>query len=133
MTPCATGLTVPPVAFFRRTLRAHCWIALYAFLCGWMLPFSEAHPLGQDDAACQVITGSSGSTARQFTTPSADQDQPTHCVVCHLTRAMSGAVSTDLTTLAVPVVAIAQHRSLNDSALTATSAPPSSRGPPASL
>lgn len=98
-----------------------------------MLPFSEAHPLGQDDALCFVVTGSDSSQTLKVAAATPDSPEPAHCVVCHLTRAMSGAVSTDTTTLATPFVALTSHDSLNDSALTVTSAPPSSRGPPAIL
>ena len=98
-----------------------------------MLPFSEAHPLGQDDAACLVIAGSNGSQSVKVSAAGPDAPEPTHCVVCHLTRAMSGAVSTEVTTVVTPFVALALHDSLNDSALTVSSAPPSSRGPPAIL
>jgi len=97
-----------------------------------MLPLFEAHPLGQDDAACVVIAGAAESSTPIISTAS-DQEPPAHCVVCHLMRAMSGAVSADGTTLAVPFVALARHQLLNDSALTVSFAPPSSRGPPATL
>ena len=117
----------------RRTLRAHSWIALAAFLCGWLLPFSEAHPLGQDDAACLVITGADASQSLKVTAAAPDSPEPAHCIVCHLTRAMSGAVAADITTLSVPVVAVARHQLPNNSALFVTFAPPSSRGPPATL
>jgi L-asparaginase/Glu-tRNA(Gln) amidotransferase subunit D len=123
------------VAVLRRTIRAHSWIALFAFLCGWTLPFAEAHPLGQDDAACLVIAGSgSGSTqSLKVAAATPDSPEPAHCPICHLTRAMSGAVSADVTTVAVPFVAAARPLSFNDSPLTVSFAPPSSRGPPATL
>lgn len=98
-----------------------------------MLPFSEAHPLGQDDAACVVTAGWDQSETQQIATAPADHDQPAHCVVCHLTRAMSGAVSADVTTLGAPVAAVVRHQSLDDSAPTVAFAPPASRGPPATL
>ena len=121
------------MAVLRRTLRAHSWLALVAFLSGWMLPFFEAHPLGQDDAACVVSAGSADSSAQAISAPTADQAQPTHCVVCHLMRALGGAVSTDATTLAAPFAAAARHRLFSDSPLAVSFAPPSSRGPPATL
>lgn len=101
-------------------------------MSGWMLPLFEAHPLGQDDAACLVIAGSAESSAQKIAAAS-DQEQPTHCVVCHLMRAMSGSVSADATTVAVPFTGIARLQLLNDSPLTLSFAPPSSRGPPATL
>lgn len=118
------------VAALRRNLRSYSWIALAAFLCGWMLPFAEAHPFGQDDAACLVVNE---STSSKVTAASADQDQPAHCVICHLMRAMNGAVPVDVTTLAVPVVAIPQPVLSTDASPTVAFAPPSSRGPPAAL
>lgn len=101
-------------------------------MCGWMLPLFEAHPLGQDDTACLVIAGAAESSPQKIAAAS-DQDQPTHCVVCHLMRAMSGSVSAEVTTLAVPFVAVARLHLLNDSPLSVSFAPPSSRGPPAAF
>ena len=118
------------MAALRRTLRAHSWVALVAFLCGWLLPFAEAHPLGQDDAACLAFTQSAPS---KVAAASGNQDQPAHCVICHLTRAMSGAVAVDVATLAVPIVATPEPVVSTDAAVTVTFAPPSSRGPPAAL
>ena len=95
-----------------------------------MLPFAEAHPFGQDDAACLAVNQ---STPSSVAAPSADQDQPTHCVICHLMRAMNGAVPVNVATLAVPVVAVLQAALSTDAALSFASAPPSSRGPPAAI
>ena len=95
-----------------------------------MLPFAEAHPLGQDDAACLALTQSAPS---KVAAASGDQDQSQHCVICHLMRAMSGAVPVDVATLAVAIVASPQPVVSTDAALTVTFAQPSSRGPPAAL
>jgi hypothetical protein len=121
------------VAVFRRTIRAHSWIALFAFLCGWTLPFAEAHPLGQDDAACLVSAGSAATQSLNIAAATPDAPEPAHCPICHLTRSMSGAVSADVTALAVPFVAVARQRSFNDAPLGVAFAPPASRGPPAAL
>jgi hypothetical protein len=95
-----------------------------------MLPFTEAHPFGQDDAACLTLNQSAPS---KVAAASGDQDQSPHCVICHLMRAMSGAVPVDVATLAVPIVAIPQPVVSTGAALTVPFAPPSSRGPPAAL
>ncbi len=125
----STSTVLPP----RRTLRPYAWFALVAFLCGWTLPFLDAHPLGlQDDAACVVIAVWGGSSAPAVNATPADQEQPAHCVVCHLMRAMSGAVSSEVTTLAVPFVAGANKGLTHDRVLAAALAAPSSRGPPVS-
>jgi len=121
------------VAAIRRTLRAHSWIAIVAFLSGWMLPFAEAHPLGQDDAACLTGPIGPGSAVPAISAQSADQGQPAHCVICHLMRAMNGAVPADVTTLSAPFLAVAGLPLLDVSALIAVSAPPTSRGPPVIL
>jgi hypothetical protein len=118
------------VVALRRTLRAYSWIALVALLYGWMLPFADAHPFGRDDAACLAVDE---STSSKVADASADLDQPAHCVICHLMRAINGAVPVDVATLAVPVVAIPQPMLATDAALTVAFAPPSSRGPPAAL
>jgi len=121
------------VAVLRRTIRAHSWLALFAFLCGWTLPFAEAHPLGQDDAACLTVAGWGPTQSVKISAAKPDSPEPAHCPVCHLTRAMSGAVVADVTTLSVPFVAVARPRGFNDSPLTASFASASSRGPPAIL
>jgi hypothetical protein len=122
------------VAAIRRTVRAHAWIAIVAFLCGWMLPFAEAHPLGQDDTACFTGPIAPGPAVPQVIKKSAtDQGQPTHCVICHLMRAMNGAVPSDVAALSAPFLTLARHALLDDSALIVASASPSSRGPPAAL
>jgi len=121
------------VAAIRRTLRAHSWIAIVTFLCGWMLPFAEAHPLGQDDTACLTSPIGPGSGVLKISGTSADHGQPAHCVICHLMRAMNGAVPADVAALSAPFLSLARHTLLDDSALIAASAPPSSRGPPAAL
>lgn len=99
-----------------------------------MLPFLEAHPLGlQDDAACVVIAGSAESSPSQVDAVHDGDGQPAHCVVCHLMRAMSGAVSTDVTTVAAPFVASAPDRLPEHLTLATAFSAPTSRGPPASL
>jgi hypothetical protein len=119
------------VAAIRRTLRAHSWIAIVAFLCGWMLPFAEAHPLGQDDTACLTSLGDPGSGVLAITSTSADQES--HCVICHLMRAMNGAIPADVAALSAPFLTLARYTLPDDSALIVASEPPASRGPPAAL
>ena len=99
-----------------------------------MVPFLEAHPLGlQDDAACEILATSNDSAAPQLDAVKDTDGQPTHCVVCHLMRAMSGALSSDVTTLSAPIVAGPNCVLPADPTLAATLAAPSSRGPPAIL
>ena len=117
----------------RRSLRPYAWFALVAFLCGWTLPFLEAHPLGLDDAACEIIAGGTRLAASELDASPSDQGPPAHCVVCHLMRAMSGAVSSDVTTAAAPFVARANRGLTHDLIPSAALAAPSSRGPPAIL
>ena len=117
-----------------RHRRPLAWFALCAFLCGWMLPFLEAHPLGlQDDAACQVLATPDDSATPQLDAAKDSNSAPTHCIVCHLMRAMSGAVSSDATTLPVPFVAGQACGLPTDNAIATALAAPSSRGPPATL
>lgn len=98
-----------------------------------MLPFAEAHPLGQDDAACLTSPLGPGAAVPKVSGASADHGQPAHCVICHLMRAMNGAVPADVATVSAPVFATASQTLLDDSTLVVAFAPPSSRGPPAAL
>lgn len=118
----------------RRRRRGLARVALFAFLCGWMLPFYEAHPLGlADDSACLTAPGPSESTPTKVGAGAAGEGQPSHCYVCHLMRAMSGAVASDVARLVVPFEP-SSGLSLGDSSpFAAVQAAPSSRGPPASL
>jgi len=104
-----------------------------AFLWGSLLPYSETHQLGQDDAACLTSVSGFGSGVLKISGTSADQGQPAHCVICHLMRAMNGAVPADVAALSAPFLSLARHTLLDDSALIVASAPPTSRGPPAAL
>lgn len=122
------------MAALRRTLRAHSWIPLVAFLWGSLLPYSETHQLGQDDAACLTTVGEAGSSVLKISAgTTADQGQPAHCVICHLMRAMNGAVAADVASLTAPFLTLARYTLPDDSALIVVSAPPTSRGPPAAL
>jgi hypothetical protein len=122
------------VTLSHRQRRPLAWIALYAVLCGCMLPLFEAHPLGLDDDAACVISAGRGQpqATRLHALPNADEGQPAHCVVCHLMRAMSGAMSSDVAALAVPFVATARHGLTDSPPPAALSEAPASRGPPAS-
>ena len=109
-------------------------MALFAFLCGWMLPFYEAHPLGlADDSACLIATGSGESIPTEVGAAVPGEGQPTHCYVCHLMRAMSGAAPPDVARLIVPFEPWSGPSLADSSALAADQAAPASRGPPASL
>ncbi len=108
-------------------------LALFAFLCGWMLPLYEAHPLGlADDAAC-LISPEGGEPAAKVQAAVAGQGQPSHCYVCHLMRAMSGAVASDTTRLVVPFEPSQGPALADSSPFAAVQAAPSSRGPPSQL
>ena len=86
-----------------------------------------------DDAACVVTAGWDQPSTKQVGAPPTDQGQPTHCVLCHLMRAMSGAISSDLAALAAPHVTPALLGLPHDLTLAAALAAPSSRGPPTTL
>ena len=120
------------MAALRRTLRAHSWIPLLAFLWGSVLPFSEAHALGQDDNCVVVGTTPNGAATTVSSAP-AERGEPTHCVICHLMRAMGGVVQPDAAIIAAPFVAVAHHARLSDAIPTATLSSISSRGPPSTL
>lgn len=106
-------------------------MALFAFLCGWMLPLYEAHPLGlADDSACLTAPGRGESTPTKLEAAVAGEGQPSHCYVCHLMRAMSGAVASDEARLVVPLDLTSGQALSDSSAFTAVQAAPSSRGPP---
>jgi hypothetical protein len=118
----------------RRRRRGLARVALFAFLCGWMLPFYEAHPLGlADDSACLIAPGPGESTPTKLEAAVAGEGLPSHCYVCHLMRAMSGAVASDVARLVVPFEPSSRPSLADRSAPAAVQAAPSSRGPPASL
>ena len=121
------------MVLLRRRRRGLARLAFFAFLCGWMLPFYEAHPLGlADDAAC-VISPAGGESATQVQAPVAGEGQPSHCYVCHLMRAMSGAVASDMTRLVVPFEPSSGLALADCFPFAAVQAAPSSRGPPSHL
>lgn len=118
----------------RRRRRSLGGLALFAFLCGWMLPFYEAHPLGlADDAACLIAPGPGQAAPTKLETAVAGEGLPSHCFVCHLMRAMSGAVASDVARLVVPFEPSSGPSLADSSPFAAVQAAPSSRGPPASL
>ena len=121
------------MVLLRRQRRGLARLAFFAFLCGWMLPFYEAHPLGlADDAAC-VISPAGGESTTQVEAAVAGEGQPSHCYVCHLMRAMSGAVASDMTRLVVPFEPSSGPALADCSPFAAVRAAPSSRGPPGQL
>jgi hypothetical protein len=84
-----------------RTPRSIVWLTLCGFLASAGLPLYESHGLGAaDDAACLTTVGQTGSD----TTVSAleSNDQPAHCAVCHLLRAVNGSITPSVVTLTVP-------------------------------
>jgi mono/diheme cytochrome c family protein len=114
----------------RRWRRPLARLALGAFLCAWMLPFYEAHPLGfDDDAACLVVSGDASAPLR-LSAPGRDEGQPAHCVVCHLIRALGGAVASNGARLAAPAETASGLLLIGSLTLPAVHAAPSSRGPP---
>ena len=118
----------------RRRRRGLARVALFAFLCGWLLPFYEAHPLGlADDAACLTAPAGGESTPARVGAAVAGEGQPSHCYVCHLMRAMSGAIASDVARLVAPFEPSSGLSLADSSAFAAFQAAPSSRGPPASL
>ena len=121
------------MASYRRSLRTHSWIALVAFLCGWMLPFAEQHPLGQDDPC--VVSGPAGaeSSSAKIARAPADQNEPTHCLICHLTRAMNGMVQAGQGLQPVPFAGVARSPLHADAALTVSYSATPPRGPPVTI
>jgi len=103
-----------------------------AFLWGAIVPFSEVHAFGQDDA-CVVVGASANGASTTVGAASAERNEPTHCVICHLIRAMNGVVQPDATLIAAPFVAVALHARLVDAIPSATHSAISSRGPPSTL
>ena len=121
------------MVLFRRRRRGLARLAFFAFLCGWMLPFYEAHPLGlADDAAC-VISPAGGDSTTKLEAAVAGEGAPSHCYVCHLMRAMSGAVASAMTRLVVPFEPSSGAALAGNSPLAAVEAAASSRGPPTRL
>jgi len=115
----------------RRQRRPLARLALFAFLCGGMLPFYEAHPLGAaDDAACWLTAGAEG--AARVGAPGSEETSE-HCVVCHLQRGLSGASPSNVAALSTPFESSSSPWFDQPAPLSACCAAPSSRGPPASL
>jgi hypothetical protein len=104
-----------------------------AFLWGSIVPFSEAHAFGQDDACVIVGANPNGNSSANVDATSAERGESTHCVICHLIRAMNGVVQPDATLIAAPFVGVPLHARLDDSIPAASYSSPSSRGPPATL
>ncbi|OFW42715.1 MAG: hypothetical protein A3J29_10530 [Acidobacteria bacterium RIFCSPLOWO2_12_FULL_67_14b] len=106
-------------------------MAFCALVCGWLLPFYEVHPLGADDAACLGAPAWHESAPLKLEARSEGDGQPAHCDVCHLMRAMRGAVAADGARLVAPHEATSGPSLTDSFALPAVQAAPSSRGPPA--
>jgi len=119
------------MVLLRRRRRGLARLAFVAFLCGWMLPFYEAHPLGlADDSACLTTTAAGASTSAKVEPAVAGEGQPSHCYVCHLMRAMNGAVASDVARLVVPLDPASDLLLADNAMFAAVLAAPSSRGPP---
>ena len=97
-----------------------------------MLPFSEAHALGQDDN-CVVVGTTPNGAATTISNTSAERGESTHCVICHLMRAMNGVVQPDATLVPAPFVGVALNAHFADAIPVASYSAISSRGPPAIL
>ncbi len=118
----------------RRQRRPLARFALCAFLCGWMLPFYRAHPMGlADDSACLVAPEWDAPTTPKVDARVRGDGQPAHCVVCHLIRALSGAVASDAARLLAPLEASSGPLLTDRLTLPVVQAAPSSRGPPGFL
>ena len=115
----------------KRPLRPFAWFALVAFLCGWMLPFFEAHPLGfDDDSACQTVIVSGQQAPDQVSAPASDDRTPAHCMLCHLMRALGGTVTVDVTRISAPLVTAVNLPTANLPARSVALSSCSTRGPP---
>ena len=120
----------------KRPLRPFAWFALVAFLCGWMLPFFEAHPLGfDDDTACSayaLVRASARSSAPDRIDSSDSSNRaPQHCLLCHLMRALNGTVTVDVARVSAPLVTASALSVADVPARSIVLSSCSSRGPPA--
>jgi len=88
----------------------------------------ESHALAADDAACVTIPGATGETPTMAALENGDQ--PTHCAVCHLLRAVNGSVTPSIVALIVPATQTADTRLALDLIIAAEHSVRSSRAPP---
>jgi hypothetical protein len=112
-----------------RTPRSLVWLTLCGFLSSTGLPVYESHGLGAaDDAACVTAVGQKGGD----TTVSAIEtdDQPAHCAVCHLLRAVNGSITPSVVSLNVPGPLSASTGRLVDLIFAAEHSVRTSRAPP---
>jgi hypothetical protein len=99
-----------------------------------MLPFFEAHPLGfDDDTACETVAIPAPSAPVQLTPVDNGDRAPTHCLLCHLMRAMNGAVHVDVARISAPIITAPALPAADLPARSVALSSCSSRGPPAAL
>jgi hypothetical protein len=93
------------------------------------LPLYESHGLGAvDDAACITTVGQTGKVPTLSALKAGDQ--PTHCAVCHLLRAVNGSVTPSIVAFIVPAAQTADTRLAFDEIIAAEHSVRSSRAPP---
>ena len=115
-----------------RTPRSIVWLALCAFLSSTGLPLYESHGLGAaDDAAC--LSGVNPRDSRPTMSALETKDQPAHCAVCHLLRAVNGTITPTTVSLAVPEPLQARARRIVDATIAADHSVQTSRAPPSAL
>jgi hypothetical protein len=115
----------------KRPLPGYAWFALCVFLCGWVVPFFEAHPLGfDDDAACDIQISRDGFPQKVSPVDSSDR-APAHCVLCHLMRALNGSHIAGVAQVAAPASDRVTIPAQPDPLVSAFPSTSTSRGPPA--
>jgi hypothetical protein len=123
---------VKEVSLRLRTPRSLVWVTLLGFLWSTGLPLYESHGLvGADDAACITVPGSTGGTPTMAAL--VDTDQPTHCAVCHLLRAVNGSVAPAIVSFTVPVPQSVNSRLIVDLTFATEQSVRTSRAPPQTL
>ena len=115
-----------------RTPRSIVWLTLCGFLTSTGLPLYESHGLGAtDDAACVTTVGQTGDV--QTVSALQASEQPAHCAVCHLLRAVRGSVTPNIVSLPIPAPQSANARLVADLIIATEHSVRTSRAPPLTI